>query len=322
MKKIISLLSSVFKRFSKPEPVTVPEIASPDLKFVRYFADVLKEYIDKYVVENTLTEETKNRYDVYYRNTMLFFASNSLQLLPFEDFKIKHAEQFRVWLRMNLKTCSIRHASRHVELLKRVTRYAVIMEYTVNDNLQSIKCQRDKPNKIVYLTLNEVKKLQVYNFHSDILRIVADLFMFQCFTGLSYSDIYKYTITDQYGKLWIEGARSKSEEQYVVYFFPEAKEILAKYQGKLPKLSNQKYNEFLKEVAALLTIPKKLTTHVGRKTHSALLSERGVSTKSISLTLGNTERVCEETYIPKTYKIIDNEITRLGLEAGLMTGTH
>lgn len=290
----------------------------PNQNTNRLFIDVLREYIDKYLSENNLVPETKTRYEAYFRNITLFLAVEKLQNLPIDEVKIKHAEMFRSWLRINLKTCSIRHASRHVELLKRVTKYAVLMEYCVNDYLSPIKAQRDKPKEIVYLETNEIKKLMVYRFHSDILRIVADLFLFQCFTGLSYSDIYKYNLVQKGDKLWIDGSRSKTDETYIVYFFDEAKVIYDKYQGKLPMLANQTYNSYLKEIAGLLGIKKHLTTHVGRKTHATILNERGVSTKTISMQLGNTERICEQSYVAKSHIRSQNEINRLGLDRNLI----
>lgn len=284
----------------------------------RVFLTVVKEYIDKYLLENPLKQETQDRYDVYYRNFCLFLAATGNTNIALEDFKIKHTEQFRTWLRINLKTCSLRHASRQVELLKRVTKYSQIMGYMINDYLEPVKAQRDRPKKIIYLDSQEIKKLMVYRFHSDIMRIATDLFLFQCFTGLSYADIYKYEITEKNGKLWVEGDRQKSGEEYKAFFFDEARDIYIKYEGKIPRLSNQKYNMYLKEVAGLLNIRKKLTTHVGRKTHATLLSERGMTTKSISMVLGNTERVCGESYIAKTYEIIENEMERVGLGTTLL----
>lgn len=277
------------------------------------FLDILKEYSDKYVQENSVTKETADRYGVYYRNISLFLSSEKLNGILIDEFREKHAEMLRSWLRINLKTCCIRHASRHVELCKRVTKYAKIMEYSVNDYLEPIKAQRDKPKEIIFLESNEIKKIMAYNFRNDILRIVADLFLFQCFTGLSYSDIYKYEVVEKGGKLWINGSRSKTDEQYVVYFFPEAKEIYEKYNGRLPKIANQTYNGYLKEIAGLLNINKKLTTHVGRKTHATLLNERGVSTKTISMQLGNTERMCETTYVAKSHVRTQVEMERIGL---------
>mgnify|MGYP002381187706 CR=1 FL=1 len=99
--------------------------------------------------KNTLSAETIARYQVYCRNINWYMAATSIQSITIDEFKIRHAEGLRVWLRTNLKTCSIRHASRHLELLKRVTNYAVIMEYAINDNLSPIEAQRDKPKDII-----------------------------------------------------------------------------------------------------------------------------------------------------------------------------
>lgn len=302
-------LQQLWSAIQKPETVPDPS---------RLFVDVYREYIDKYLKENQLADGTANRYESYWRNFTMFMSIHHMYHVPLSEIRIKHAEQFRGWLRSHLKTCTIRHASRQVEVWKAVTRYAVAMEYANYDHLSPIKSQRDKPKKIISLEMNEVKRLMAYQFNSDIMRVVADLFLFQCFTGLSYSDIYKYNIVEKGGRLWIEGDRQKTEEGYIVYFFDEARTIFLKYQGHLPRLSNQKYNEWLKEVAAIVRIPKKLTTHVGRKTHATLLAERGAATKPISLVLGNTEKVCNDTYINDSYLIVLNDFERVGLKDKLL----
>lgn len=284
----------------------------------RLFTDVLKEYIETYLRENVVVQATKDRYDVYWRNYNLFAASHRYQNLKIDQIRLSHAEEFRAWLRLNLKTCTVRHASRHLELLKRVTRYAIQREYIVQDFLEPIKAQKNKPKKIVSLEMSELKKLSVYQFHSQLMRMTADLFLFQCFTGLSYSDIYRFELTTRNGKLWLEGNRAKTNEPFMVYVFPEAMELLEKYEFKMPKLSNQKYNQYLKEIADMVGIKKYLTTHIGRKTHATILAEAGAGTKSISLQLANTPRVCDESYINKTPVIIENEVLRLGLDRGLL----
>lgn len=307
-------IQNYIKRRLGATPITVVEPEKKPLLFL----DVLKEYIDKYTADNPMGEATIGRYDLYYRNISLFFAAQKLQDLPLDAVRVKHADLFRAWLKKELQTMHVRHVSRHVEIWKRVTKYAVSMEYTDVDTLSPVKAERDRPKKIVHLEAREIKKLMVYKFSKDTYRCVTDLFLFQCFTGLSYSDIWRYSIVEKSGKLWIEGERQKSNESYLVYLFPEAQEILNKYQNRLPRISNSKYNVYLKEIADIVGIRKRLTTHIGRKTHATILAERGMGTRPISMILGNTERVCDESYISKSLGIIDNEINRLGLDKGLL----
>jgi integrase/recombinase XerD len=285
------------------------------------FMEVLQEYCGKYLQENQLCQETYRRYEVYYKNIYLFLSSKQLQEITLAQVKIKTMEDLRAWLFINLKTCCKRHASRHIELCKRVMKYAVMMEYSLYDPISPIKPQRDKEKDIIALDNTEIRKIKDYPYEKDYYRIVADLFIFQCYTGLSYADLYSYAATERNGKLWFEGKRQKSGENYLIYMFDEAKEIHNKYRGKMPRIANQTYNGYLKDIADLVHIRKHLTTHVGRKTHATILNERGVSTKTIADQLGNTERVVEKHYVAKNHHRIANEMTRLGIDGVFLTAS-
>lgn len=284
----------------------------------KLFIEVLKEYIEKYTLENALLPETKDHYDVYYRNISLFMATAKIRDLKITEVRIRHMEDLRLWLMSNLKTCTVTRASRHLELCKRVTAYCVMCEYMLNDPLTPLKGKRDKPKEVVYLEQDEIKKMMFYKFSNDFTQLAADLFIFQMATGVSYKDIYDHELTERLGYTIIMGNR-KDDVRYEARVFKEGKDILNKYDGELPHLANQTYNRMLKEIALLLNIKKHLTTHVARKTHATLLAEHGVSTKSISLQLGNTERVAEKHYVGKSNKIVQREFERVGLGENLIT---
>lgn len=284
----------------------------------KLFIDVLREYIDRYVSENDFCEGTKSRYEVYYRNIAMFLAMTKTRDTAISEVRIKLMEDLRVWLRTNLVTCTITHASRHLELCKRVTNYAVKMEYCINDALSPLEGRRDRAKEIIFLEQSEVKKIIAYNFQNAFMQATADLFIFQCSTGVSYKDIYEHEIVERNGHTLIIGKR-KGDVQYEARVFKEAKDILKKYNGKLPVIPNQRYNMRLKEIANILNINKHLTTHVARKTHATILTERGANTKIISLQLGNTERVVEKHYVGRSNKIIESELTRIGIGDSLLT---
>lgn len=280
--------------------------------------DVLKEYINKYNEENVLTEGTKLRYEAYYKNISMFLHSTKQFNIAVDDIRVRTAEELRFWLHKHLMTCCVSYSSRHLEILKRVTRYACLMEYIQNDPLSPVKTGRDKPKSIIYLEDRELKRIINAIFNSEIYSIVRDLFLFQCYTGLSYADIYSYELIEREGQLWLSGKRQKTQKDNNVFVFPEAYRIYLKYSGELPAIANQTYNRMLKEIAGQLSIKKNLTTHIGRKTHAMLLSKQGVSTKAISIQLANTEQICNQSYIDGSASILQNEISRLGLTKKLI----
>ena len=64
------------------------------------------------------------------------------------------------------------------------------------------------------------------------------------------------------GNEWIQMIRKKTNRKISVPVLPKTKKILEKYGNELPKISNQKFNSYLKEISAILSIDKKLTHHI------------------------------------------------------------
>lgn len=273
--------------------------------------ELLREFIDKSAVENCLVEATINKTNRLYNNISLYLHSQRSIDIKIEDFKIKHAEGLKYWLHKNLHTCSVSHASRHLELCKRALKYAVIMEYIDHSAIDVIETKRDRPKEVVYLTQKEIDKMISSSFKSDIYNIVTDLYLFQCFTGLSYGDLWSYQIIEDDGYTWITSRRSKTDKTYCAEYCSFAKAINDKYKGTLPRIANQTYNRIIKEIALLLNIDKHLTTHTARKTFATIKNNEGYSHEAIADMMGNTPEVARKHYINVTGLRLKNEILRL-----------
>lgn len=285
----------------------------------RTFMSIVEEYIDRYVNENQLSEQTARHYEVRRRNLHAFLISIEQPNIKPNEVNLRLMEDFRAWLFKNLATCCRRYASRNIDLCKNALTYAVKTEYVQYNPLLVIKGQRDKPKPIVHLTLTELKKLMVYKFANEYYNIAAKIFAFQCFTSLSYCELYDFKIVELEGRQWIDSSRKKTGKEGFIYFFDEAKEILEYFGGKIPMISNQSYNRFLKEIAMTLNIDKNLSSHVGRKTHATLLDELGVSDVTISRQLRNTPRVCNEFYISKSHTRTQKEFDKMGIKTALLS---
>lgn len=277
----------------------------------RTFLELLREFIDKSAIENCLVEATIKKAEGYYNNISIFLHTQKMHDCKIEDFKIKTAEGLKYWLHKNLPTCSVSHASRHLELCKRALKYAVVMEYIEHSSIEVIETKRDRPKEVVYLTQKEIDKMIAASFRSDIYNIVTDLYLFQCFTGLSYGDLWSYQIINEDGFTWITSRRSKTDKTYCSEYCSFAKVINDKYNGILPRIANQTYNRIIKEVAALLNIDKHLTTHTARKTFATIKNNEGYSHEAIADMMGNTPEVARKHYINVTRERLKTEIIRL-----------
>ena len=162
--------------------------------------------------------------------------------------------------------------------LKKVLNDAIAMGLIQRNPYASYKVKRVEGNRD-FLTMKELKKIEQKRFSAQRLELVKDLFVFACYTGLSYSDIYKLSYQHiqigNDGENWIIIDRSKNKSRCRIPLLPSAKQIIQKYSNHpvscqrgtvLPIHSNQKMNAYLKEIADVCGISKNLSMHVARHT--------------------------------------------------------
>lgn len=127
------------------------------------------------------------------------------------------------------------------------------------------------------------------------LEQIRDVFVFQCFTGISHSDLFNLTLDDK--REAITGVRNKTGSMYIVPILPKAREILEKYNYKLPVSSNQKMNSYLKEIANILDFEHNMTTHLARHTFATtVLLENQVPLEIVAKILGHSSVRSTEVY--------------------------
>ncbi|MNK80969.1 Tyrosine recombinase XerD [compost metagenome] len=170
-----------------------------------------------------------------------------------------------------------------------------------------------------FLSQDEIQIILQKRFASARLDIIRDVFLFCCFTGLAYADVQKLKITDIQkgidGELWIIKNRQKTNVRASIPLLQNAVELINKYEnhpicGNLrtvfPVPSNQKMNEYLKEIAELCGIEKKLTSHIARHTFATTVTLlNGVPIESVSKMLGHTNIRTTQHYA----KILDMKLS-------------
>jgi len=166
-----------------------------------------------------------------------------------------------------------------------------------------------------YLTANELKGIIEYTTRIERLQIVRDLFIFSCYTGIAYCDMVALTMDNLIkgidGRVWICSKRLKTKNVFKLPLLGPAGDIIEKYKehprreaGRLlPKLSNQKLNSYLKEIADSCTISKHLTFHMARHTFATtVMLSNGVPLETVSKVLGHTDLSTTQIYA----RILDN----------------
>ena len=170
-----------------------------------------------------------------------------------------------------------------------------------------------------FLTKEEIQLMLYKKLHAPRLEQVRDIFMFCCYTGLSYSDVKKLTkdnlVKGIDGEMWIKTNRIKTNTPSNIPLLPTALMILDNYKDHievingdvlLPVLSNQKSNAYLKEIADLCGIKKNLTTHLARHTFATTITlSNGVPIESVSKMLGHKSLRTTQHYA----KILDSKVS-------------
>lgn len=159
-----------------------------------------------------------------------------------------------------------------------------------------------------YLTSYEFHKIRVAKMPTESLSKVRDVFVFQVYTCLSYSDLKDFDPTKIHTiknmKVYI-GKRDKTGKSFTIPLLQPALAILKKYNNKLPIISNVKYNLYLKAVTQHAGIDKPITTHWARHTGATLLLNEGVDMRIVSKICGHSStRITEKVYA----KLLDETV--------------
>lgn len=169
--------------------------------------------------------------------------------------------------------------------LKRYINEAIKFELLKDNPYNKLKFERGKSEGIKYLTLEQINQIKNLEIASESIERVRDLFVFQCFTGLSYADLFNFdfsVVIKKGDKFFIRDIRTKTEEEYFLMLLKPAMEILQKYDFKLPVISNYQYNLRLKVVQEFARIKLSLHSHMARHSFAVMALNMGVSIENLA----------------------------------------
>lgn len=196
---------------------------------------------------------------------------------------------------------------KHLERLKKLLNLAQKLEWVDKDPFAKFSL-RFKKTERAFLCEKELQSLEQYHFNRITHQQTRDVFVFSCYTGLSWIDAKNLKpeniVIGIDGRKWIFTAREKTEQPVKIPILSKAMEIIERYQDHsecsgyiLPVYSNQKTNQYIKEIATKLKIKKKLTFHVARHTFATTVTlSKGVPIESVSKLLGHSKLSTTQIY--------------------------
>lgn len=269
MLNIIDLHNEHFEKL-----VNIEERATASLQKYRRVKTIIEEYNLKYYGSKDIDISKINGAYIYNLESYMKFESNYNGKIGIENNSI--VKYFK-----NLKT---------------ICNYAIKLDY-IEKNPFNKYSGKINTMEAVFLNPEELLLIEQKSFQMDRLEKVKDIFLFSCYTGYAPVDALKLTkeniIKDNNNNLWINTKRQKTGVRANVPLLPPVLKIINKYQfsedGLLPKISNQKMNAYLKEIADIVGINKNLTWYVARHTFATTVTlANGIKIENVSAMLGHT----------------------------------
>ncbi len=244
--------------------------------------------------------------------------------IPLHQLSYKFIADFEFYLRSYQPTDY--HASignntvmKHIERLRKMVNLAIKNEWLERDPFAKFKARFIR-NDREFLTQEDVDKIESKEFNLFRLDWAKDLFIFSCYTGLAYCDAMNLRPQNISlgidGEYWIMTSRKKTSQAVRVPLLPVASKLIQKYKGHpralasgtvFPCLSNQKLNSYLKEIADLCGIEKKLTFHLARHTFATTITlTNGVPIETVSKMLGHSSIRTTQIYA----KVVEQKVSQ------------
>ena len=187
----------------------------------------------------------------------------------------------------------------YTQKIKTVVQFALDNDRMRINPFSTIHLRKGEKN-VQYLTEDELERIRTFDTHNNSLNRVRDLFIFQASSGLSYTDMEKLSPSDFQqttdGQYFIHDSRRKTGITYTAVILPEGIEILKKYNFKLPMISNQKMNLYLKTIQNLIGLKKPLYTHIARHTYATRCLNKGIRLEVVAKMLGHSTTKLTQHY--------------------------
>ena len=201
-----------------------------------------------------------------------------------------------------------------------MVKFAIGHDYLDKDPFLLYRAKSVK-KELVFLTVEELEKLEKQTFQITRIQVIKDCFVFCCYTGLAFKEMVnlkkEHIVKGYDGEDWIKMKRQKTQKELSIPLLPKAKKILRRYASEsdqlLPVTSNARFNGYLKEIADVVGIEKRLTHHVARRTFATtVLLFNNVPMEVVSELLGHSKMATtQQSYGKIVQRKVGEEMARI-----------
>ncbi len=317
-------------------------VVTPQLVKARYLGEDKENHslCDIFLYHNETNEyKLCSRKLSHYRTSQKYILNYISQVYKSSDMFLRDLDyKFLLGLESFLRNYGTAHHNgsignnttmKHIQRLRKMINLARHMEWIDRDPFRKFKQTIIKRER-EFLTDLELKKIEGLESSIERIMVVRDLFVFSCYTGISYIDIMKLdrSCVKQGidGNQWIMDTRNKTGTPFKIPLLPTTERLIAKYWnhprtrvhgGLMPSLSNQRLNSYLKEIADLCGITKNLTFHMARHTFATTVTlSNGVPIETVSKMLGHTTLATTQIYARVIERKISEDMENLKVRLG------
>lgn len=262
-------------------------IASVDVPKINGFIEWITETIP--TLPNS--EERKKHYITLVSRLMEFGC-----LRTWDDVKVETIYRFDSWLhglkKENGKQLDQSTIYNYHKNLKAIINVAVKFDKIARNPYDRLKGEfnRGEKENVEYLSEEEMRRVEQLVLLPGELATARDLFVFQMYTGLSYSDAQSFSL-DNYkldnGKWKYSGERIKTGVAFVSQLLPPVIAVIERYGWRVPRMTLQHYNENLKLLGKAAGISTRMHSHLARHTFATYMLRNGVKVENLQKMMGH-----------------------------------
>lgn len=289
----------------------------------------------KELINKEFSPLTMERYETSYRHTQSFirwkFQKDDIDI---KDLKFEFIADYEFWLK-TVRNCEHNTTVKYLSNFKKIIHICMNNGWLSKDPFVGFKMNKREIER-PFLVQEELDAIINKDFPIQRVAQVRDIFVFCCYTGLSYVDVERLTNEDLStgidGEKWIWTRRQKTDTATRVPLLPPASAILEKYKNHpmclrrnrlLPVSSNQKMNTYLKEIADACGITKKMTFHTSRHTFATTVTlSNGVPIETVGKMLGHRNLKTTQHYAKILEKKVSDDMAKLRIRYSAGTVGH
>lgn len=280
--------------------------------------------IEEQVKIGKVVPKTYTRYKIT-KNKVKAFMQHQYKVddMPLPEMRLRFVTEFEHFL-LTIQKLQSNTAHKYIKNLKKIMNMSVGLDWIPSNPFNNFRCSYTSPEREI-LTQEELDQIRFKKISIPRLAEVRDVFVFCCYTGFAYSDIYKFeydAVTKGIdGGYWLSTNRQKTGTKESVPLLPVPLDIIEKYREHeycieanklLPINSNQRYNAYLKEIADICGIKKKITSHIARHTFATTVTlANGVPIETVSSMLGHNSIRTTQIYAKVVEKKVSEDMQTL-----------